>query len=338
MKKIIKKILYFLPFIIALIILYGTISGKTDKIIARFLKDDNKNDVFDYNDDISIVYEEGKIDLKKSFKFYIEPSEDYYDTENKVAKSNAYGITKNETVFKDKYGKKLVDYDARNSLDATQKGNDKYNKDCVKNIGEEIDIEFYHVKARVYDVSVSSKITKEDLDKFLPEYEDIVNYIGDDDKILPMNIIKKKGDEEGNLISETESMDICYVTAKITYNSYSEWIQNTQLAPSLVYLNEFDNRLEAYGIDDGFGYYSESKLIKFDSSYYVSFSPWFYDYEKQKNETCSLYPMIKGEEYTIEIGYLVPKDYLDDAYLLFSQINMENSYNNIGNSLVKLKQ
>lgn len=335
-KALLKKVLYAVPFLIAVLLVIGTFSGKTEKVIGKVLvkmdiKQQNK-----FDEKTNIVYKDGMIDLNKSFEFYIEPSEEFYDSNNKIAKSYAYGMTQDEYDFMQMYAKELIEYDNSHPLEGNQKGNLIFNKESVKKEGEEFDIKSKHLKGKVTNISVNYEISDDELKNFVPDCKGISEYLDENNKLVPMVIIKKSG-SINNVIEERETMEVCYLTVDITYNSYSEWIQETDLCPDIIYLDEYDNRLEHMSFKEECGFYSESNMVSLGFNGNASFSPWFYDFETQKNAVCTSYPMFKGEEYTVRVGFVVPVEFLDIAYLRYSYTGMENTYNS-DDILVKIKE
>lgn len=336
-KKILKKVLYVTPFMVAVFLTVVTFTGKAEEVIGKtFSKTDKKGD-----EEINIVYKDGMIDLNKTYEFYIEPTEEYYDSNNKVAKPYAYGLTENEVKYIEEFAFDLIDYDNSHPLEANQKGSNIFSKDIVKHIGEEYDFKSKHLKGKVTNIDISYEISDEELQYFLPDYHRITEYLDENNRLESMVILKKMSGENNEIIEERKKMDVCYLTADITYNSYSEWVQEADLRPEIVFLNEYDNRLEHMWLEDMCGYYSESKMVALGGNNgCASFSPWFYDFETQKNAVCTSVPMFKGEEYTVKVGYIIPVDFLDRCYLWYSYTggNIPNHYNAIDDVLVKVKE
>lgn len=335
MRKIIKLFLFILPFFIAVFMILAIFNGKTDDIIISFLN--KMNDSFE-DEKVNIVYKDGKIDLMNSFEFYIEPQVEYYDFNNKLSVTNFYGVTKNEMDFRNSYIDEIneSDEEASNTLPEELKGNLRFNKENVKKVSEEFDIKSQHLKGIVTNVNVSYKINKEDINDFYGEYEDITKYLNEANELSDMTIITKKRDESGEIIEKRSEMEVCYVTVEIAYESYSEWIQQTDLCPKLLYLNEFDDKLEKMGLDEGEGYFSESEMVSLSSNDFVSFSPRLNTGSMDSNKIITNYPMIKGEECKIKIGYIIPVEYLDKCYLWYNYITVDNSYNALDDALVKI--
>lgn len=340
MKKILKVILYISPFLIAVFLIYFMYSGKSEKLIIKILDKTHKatsNDKEDDENKINLVYKDGKVDLNKSFKFYIQPTEEYYDTNNKSVSNYAYGMTQNENDFKNEYIKLVNENDNIKTLEENQRGGLRFNKETVVKVSEEFDIKSQHLKGIVTGVTVKNDIDDEELNNLLNKYKKIETYLDEKKKIKQMTIIKKKWDKNGELLEEKKNMDVSYVVVDITYESYSEWIQQTDLCPKLIYLNEFENRLEKMGMDEEAGYYSESELISLGMNDYVMFSPVFNDVNANANKVNTNYPMMKGEEYKVKVGYIIPNEYLDKCYLWYNYFTVYNNYRAIDDVLIKLK-
>jgi hypothetical protein len=334
-KNGIKKIIYILPFAIVCVLVVGILTGKLDNFIKK-INDSSENKTVK---EVNLVYKDGKLQLRESFDDWeIEPLVDEYDPDNKIAKNNAYGVTTNEYDWRHNCDIDTIQYDSTVKLNEDQKGGFRYNKDIVKEVGEEFDLYTEHLKGTVNSVNISDKISSEELEYFLPDYRKIANYLNDDGTIQPMDIIRKYGYENGEVLQERYLSNIYFVVLDITYSSYSEWVQETSLAPAcILYLNEYDDRLELIGIEDNSGYYSDTHVVSLygmDCTYY---SNWFYDFDTQKNDNCTAYPMIDGEEITVKVGYIVPEIFLDKMYIWYTFSNsIENTYNNKYDVLVKL--
>lgn len=336
MRKIIKLFLFVLPFFIAVFMILSIFNGKTDDIIISFL---NKMDDSIEDEKINIIYKDGKIDLMSSFEFYIEPKVEYYDFDNKLSISNFYGVTQNEVDFRKSYTEKVNanDNEGSNSLPKELRGNLRFNNDNVKKVSEEFDIKSQHLKGTVTNVNISYKIDRDEIKNFYGEYKNITKYLTEDDELTKMKIITKKINESGEKIEQSSEMEVCYVTVEIAYKSYCEWIQQTDLCPKLLYLNEFDDKLEKMGLAEGEGYFSESEMVSLSSNDFVSFSPRLNTGSMDANKVITNYPMIKGEECKIKVGYIIPVEYLDKCYIWYNYITVDNSYNALDDVIVKIK-
>jgi hypothetical protein len=256
------------------------------------------------------IYPKGKLEnLEKLYDWIEAPEADEYDPDNKIAINCYYGRTVDEAYFQDDLEKELMNYDKDNVLSEELSGQGIYNPDNVYAIGDEFELKPENIKG---------KITKSDKNVLIEDLESeyFVN-----------------GKEKVNANMEKEGM--CLISADISLESSAEWVKETEITPVLIYL---ENKGEYYRQIDWETVYGE------DAENYSQY-PEYYDlgfYQLNTNDTeinCFLYPMRKEETVSFKVGYLVPDEYLDNAYLyyrFYGSDDIDNSFNNEFDVLIKL--
>lgn len=335
MKKIIKKILYYIPFALGGILVILILTGKMDYVIQGLKNSKYINKTTRTDGKKKPVYKDGKLQLMDSFEWFEKPEVNEYDKDNKIPKYSVYGMTQDEYDFRNELGFELLN--SKVSIDDNTKGNLVFNKSCLRKINEPFYVESEHLNICINSVSVTKRLEKEEEDNLYGRFKDIVNYLNEDRVIQPMGISEKNADENGNLVENKQVSDICFVKMNITYESDCPWVQESNLSPSILFLNEYDDRLEYIFKEDASGLYSDSHMVSLHGEQCTYYSGKLYDMEKQPEEVGTMYPMMDGESVNVDIGFFVPECFLDKAYICFDYMGYtENTYKNTYMRIIKI--
>lgn len=342
-KKIIKKILYILPLLLGCAVIYGICSGKLGNKIkdVRNAIDEGKNKrTEDHKKNGNTSYPPGKISLKGTFKWYIEPGVDKYDPEHKLPKNGIYGITIDEHDWWEQCAKELQEYNNNHPLSSAQAGEAKYNHGQVVSAGETFELKCDHLTGVFKNITVSSQLSDVEDQYFLHNNaEEIRSCLDAEGNLGEMMITRKSMSEDNNIVTEEVASKVYFVTAEITLKSSCEWVQESGIVPKIQYL-----------IDNGDVITPVSNVIFIPEGDQVSgfndvalyYDLGFYDFSEPGNinEIVYNYPMRKNEEITFKVGYIIPEEFLDNAYLYYGDSGTSNiggnSYNNIYAVLIKL--
>lgn len=333
MKNVIKKIIGFLPLIIGSILIYGIASGNIEGWINN-LETDKKNE-----QSLATTYPVGVIEnYKDAFEWYegTVPVADVYDPDNKIKKSfPCYGYSVDEGNWYIKCNNEDLDYNKEHKLSEKYLGNLKYNPDKIVDIGETFDRKYLSAKSTIDNIEI--------LDNLENVYE---GYFTADGRSSVMPFLSENGSLENMQVYNrdgllTENQNLKFVKITISLESFSEWVEELELAPELnVLKKEEDDLLVASDMLDYF-IKINSEMTTLDSGHAIYIDLGFFDYTDPECEIImeTSYPMRKGEKITYSIMYVVPEAFLDDVYLVFNDRGnwVEYTYNLRDITIVKVK-
>ena len=356
MKMIYKKILYILPLIIAIAIVVGIATGKLDKDVDKVKeyveetnKDEGASDKENFDESSKINEQKpdkeipaGKINLLEYFTWIDKPKVEVFDPENRIlGMSSVYGMTREE----EKYHIELIDkqekYNKVNPIPDNLKGNWIHNKERLLSYGESYYIEA--IKATVTYSKFEVKDGFKGLDsKYITEYdgisrEEFEKKLDKDSKLSNMCYYKKyAGIKEGEKVENAEYKLVMF---EINIKCDCEWVILTDIVPLIYYLEEDKTGKALVNMEPNI--YGDTESIDI-----ACFLPKYLDIVDNMpeiDEDPRFYPMRKGDDITFRVGYLVPVDYMDNAYLWFDKNGYpvsgdENRYNEQNYILMKLIQ
>lgn len=250
-------------------------------------------------------YEPGYLkDLKMKFEWSEFPEVKDYDPDNKVAKNGCYGYTTAEGNERGGISKEVDFYDRDHELPVHLQGKGIYNKEIVYQKGENFELKSERLTGKADNVKIADDVL--DLEE---------EFFFDIDKV-----------------NEALKNNQVLVTVDIELTSSSNWVVESDIVPTLIYLSDNGDCLKV--IEEGMneeGIYEEARPVYYDLG--------FYDLDTEEN--CFLYPMRREESVSFKVGYLVDKDKMDNAYFhydTYATEHIENSYNYIYDVLVKLDE
>ena len=359
MKKMMKKIyivslvVMFSFIIIKTVTIYradkaGTSDGKNTGISN--VEDDGKNtDISNVEADETESTDEMSADKFISpYSIVIENYDTLFEWYNgKTPKVNTYNTTAQKSreylaygISMDEYDylKKCYDEDVANNNDnpLTDKyaGHGKYNKDKVL-AGSEM-------FSRKYMLAFSRFTSTEFCDKFPFDVDD--RYLMENTRSLIMDNLSDDRREINNIeVYNASTGELCenqkvyYAFVQIGLEGRSNWVQDVLVAPRLSYLKDDGDVLAEYDSPvyisvngerlsgDKYGVYIES--MKDDGT-------TFYDYSDEacRNSVPQCHcPLRIGESSGFYVIYLIPEAYLEDAYLVYNDLeeyeNVDYTYN-----------
>lgn len=250
------------------------------------------------------TYPAGKLeDIKYKFLWNQEPEEDVYDPDNRVARNGAYGRTISSNEMKGAIEKELGILDSKAELDDEHKGRGKYCTECVKNPDVKFEIKKHGLNGIVKNIHLVNDISE----------------LKQDEKYFSMGISDFK-----EAFSDDEK---CVVMADITMECTTDWIEEAEVVPTLVYLDSKGDYLELIQEKEG-------ENGKYPEYYNLG----LYN-QKDKSEEINVYlcPMRKEESISFNVAYIVDKEYLKNAYLFYeTSCYIENDYLNKYNVFVPM--
>ena len=252
-------------------------------------------------------YDPGSIkDLKMKFEWSKFPEVEDYDIDNKVAKNGCYGRTTAEGNHRGLVYKEVYFYDKEHELSTELQGKGIYNKENIYSEGETFELKSECLNGEIKNIQL-----QKDINGYNQEYFFDIN-----------------------LVNEAINNNKVFITADIELRSTSNWVTESDIVPSLIYLSDEGEYLKVI---------ENEKKEEVEQEISEKVRPVYYDlgfYDLNTEENCFLYPMRKGESVNFKVGYLVDVDKLDNAYLhydIYDTGNINNSYNYIYEVLVKLK-
>ena len=316
-----KKRIYIISLISVFMICFVVMAMRVKYVADKYNSEKNNNETTnkeetttEYINIMDIVdelpeYDPGSLkDLKKKFEWcrglFSEVKD--YDINNKVAKNGCYGYTTREANEEGLVYKEVYYYDEENELPTELQGQGKYNNEIVYSEGETFELKSECLNGEIKNIQLHKDINGYNQEYFF----DI------------------------NLVNEAINNNKVFITADIEFRSTSNWITESDIVPSLVYLSDESEYLKVI---------EEEKTEEAKQEISEKVRPVYYDlefYDLNTEENCFLYPMRKGESVNFKVGYLVDEDKIDNAYLhydIYDISNIENSYNYIYEVLVKLK-
>lgn len=347
--NIIKKVLSFFPLLIAIVLLYGAVTGKIEKQVENA-----KNKIVNTGSEKEKAGEEtyppGKItSLKEAFEWedYGIPKVDEYDPDNKIS-GGVYGTSKAEVRYLREIKEYCEKYDAEHPLDERYKGLWKYNPDSLVKVGQEFEIHAMCLTIGIEDIELKDNIMDIDMRYVNPRgRKGVLPYIDESGKLDPGVLyedIYTGGDvakEENWSRKEYDNNNVLFATVHLSVSGQSEWINEVhQLYPNMIFLN---NEGDLLYNDSGCGSHlhsSRDQNIPYGLGGVFYDDLGFCDFENCDPYFYGDYPIRKGETVEFNVMYAVPEVYLDKAYLIYGDdLGMHNDdtkYNCRDIKLVKL--
>ena len=312
-----KKRVYVTSVIAVFIICFVVMAMRVKYVAENYNsnKDENINEeetTTEYVNIMDIVdelpeYDPGYLkDLKMKFEWCrcLFPEVKDYDPDNKVAKNGCYGYTTAEANERGLVTKEVDFYDRDHELPVELQGKGIYNKEIVYSKGESFELKSESLSGKADNVKIEDNVLGLEEKYFFDLYE----------------------------VTEALKNNQVLVTVDIELTSSSNWVVESDIVPTLIYLSDNEDCLKV--IDEEMneeGIYEEARPVYYDLG--------FYDLDTDEN--CFLYPMRREETVSFKVGYLVDKDKMDNAYFhydTFDTEHIENSYNYIYDVLVKLDE
>lgn len=286
-----------------------------------------------------------------------KPIVDTYDAEKQKKREYlAYGVSVDEYKYRKKIYENEIAADKASSLDSAYYGNGKYSKDKMFVLGEEIDRKYMSCKTNIASIAFNNKIIFNIEDKYFLEAtrNQILDNVKRDYETVNGEQVSNSATVENMQVYDLTTGKLCanqkiyYVMLNITINSNSNWVQDTLIAPKLVYLQKKDDMLETYANPPVYIEINGKKLTKseygiynFAASNYDKIIYYDYDDEACRDSVPQCHsPIRKGESVSAIVYYLVPEAYLEDAYFMYSDIEefeeIQNTYNFSEVSIVSL--
>ncbi|MBQ3545116.1 MAG: hypothetical protein IJA34_09045 [Lachnospiraceae bacterium] len=306
-----KKRVYVISLISVFMICFVVMAMRVKYVADKYYSEKNNNETAnkeetttEYINIMDIVdelpeYDSGSIkDLKMKFEWCEFPEVKDYDINNKVAKNGCYGYTTAEADEEGLISKEVYYYDKEHELPIELQGQGIFNKEVVYQSGSEFELKEEGLLGKVENIKVQEDISEYDEKYFF----------------------------DVNSVNEKLKNNKVFVTADIELKSSTNWVTESDVVPKLIYLSDNGEYLKE--IDDGVEGYAR---------------PDYYDlgfYDLDTEENCFLYPMRRGESVSFKVGYIVDRDKMDNAYMYYraaASADINNSYNNIYDVLVKLK-
>lgn len=319
MKKLVKKIIYIIPLCLGIIIMYGAFSGKLHKVIDEINKKNQENKVqneaeISTDETEKKVLPPGKIALKENFSWMTYPLVDEYDPENKIAKGFVYGYTYEEHNYLNKLGDEQNDIDYNSNLPDSLKGQDIFNKDYLMNFGEEFEIK-NHLFTGVYDnFEIKDNMLGLDIEYITLDKEQFANKLDENGKLKDVSM-KRLCD--GDVI---ENPELKFITFDIKLIPHSEWVTEWEVVPEIIYLEEKDGALRE--IEFQRLYMEEYGDLEITNTYDTRadyYDLGLYDFDTAgRNEDIYSCPMRKGEVIEFKVGYIIPVEMIDYAYIIYN--------------------
>lgn len=322
MKKISKRILYAIPLMIGIVLIYGIFSGKLDERVnrAKAKLDEKKTDTVQNDTSPGDVegggtgetsLPEGKIALKENFMWEIPPRVDEYDPENKISGNYVYGSTLEEQQYKTKCGKEQNDIDMKEKIPAELKGDQIFNKEKMIQWGETFEIKYNQLTCKYDNPVIRDDLAGLDEKYYSYDKELLLDKLDADGKLQNVSIWEWNEDREHT------NVRVKLVMFDITITPHSNWVTECEVVPELLYLEEKNGAL--FSIDDEKKYYNRSGELHVIHDRPIYYDLGLYDFETAGiNEDIYYCPMRKGEIINFTVGYLVPEELLDYAYVVYN--------------------
>lgn len=367
MKKLLKKTIYIIPLIIAVALVVGIATGKLDKGVnkAKHYVEESKEDKgasssednFDKtNSDISSETDDlepekeipaGKINLLEYFTWIGKPKVEVFDPENRIIGERVYGMTKEEEKYSIELEKKQEEYNKANPIPKELKGILCFNKDRLLDYGESYYIEEIKTTVTYSNFEVrdnfngleSKYFTEHDIDR-----EEFIKKLDADGKLSNCCYYKYYGGNNGINDVKVENVDYRLVMFDINLKCDCEWVVEKDVVPWLYYLEEVETGKALTEVTPRIYGETGQGNGNVDIAYFLPKYLDIVDNMPELDEDPRFYPMRKGDDITFRVGYIVPVDYMDKAYLIFDKNGNYNtntteySYNTQNYILMKLIQ
>ena len=350
MKKLIKKVIYIIPLAIGILLIIGIATGKLDKSIdkakeyVKEIKEDSadKESIDDTKNSIKDI-PAGKINLMEYFSWIDEPKVKVFDPENRIIeRTPVYGLSKELL-------EKQEDYNKSNPIPEKLKGAGIYNKERLLEYGEP-----YYVEAIKTTVTYSNFEVRDNFagldSKYFTEYdidrEEFVKKLDADGKLSNCCYYKYYGGPNSINDVKVENVDYRLVMFDINLKCDCEWVVETDVVPFIYYLEEEETGKALIEVSPRI--YGERGKGNGNVDI-ANIVPKYFDIVENMPELDEdidprFYPMRKGDDITFRVGYIVPVDYMDKAYLVYDtnytnySTGSQESYNTQNYILMKLIQ
>ena len=330
----IKKVIAIIPLIIGVLLLYGIISGNMEEWIHSVGSNVNTKKTVEHTYDVGVIN-----NYKEAFDWYegAVPYADVYDPDNKVGETYFYyGITVDETKWYTSCYNEDIKYNSEHKLTKKYSGMEKYNPDKLVNIGEEFERKYVCADSVINKVELLDTLSECDRRYYLCDGREGILPSLREDGTLNNPIIY---DLQGNQLSNQKFK---FVKVEISLSSKSEWVQEIQVVPKLHYFQNSNDILDDSGNE--VHYYINSgdngDVIYSFTGYPIYQDVGYFDNSLENSNSIDElhYPMRKGESITYNVIYVVPEEYINNAYLVFDDIGHteEFSYNLTDTDIFKI--
>lgn len=335
-KKTAVKIRYMLPMLLMGIIAYGMYSGKIECIKGTM--ENGMKGIKGRKAEENEPNPLGAISLADTFEWDTEPGTEEYDPQNKIAEKGIYGITVDEREWFRWCAEKQQQYNDNHLLDREQRGSETYNPENVVKAGETFELVREHLNGVVKNVTISTQITEEEKRYFVGKKGEMLKeYMDKEGNLLKIPVIRRYLSDNNEIITEITEEKAYFVTAEITLKSSCDWVQESTIVPQIKYLEDYGDVL---GVDYEAPVPFTGELISKFNDRALYYDLGFYEISTPEAGDIYVYPMRKWEEVTFKAGYIIPEDYLKQAYLSYtgSPDMGEQVYNDIYGVLIKLTE
>lgn len=314
----IKKIIYIIPLVIGALVIYGAFSGKLQKHVnnAKLKIDEAVSDMNEDKNgnstDETETIPEGKICLTDYFNDWEnKPLVEEYDPDNKIGKNEVYGITKNESKYHEELYNKQTKITEATKIPSECVGSQMYNKEKILKWGSTFEINYTQMTCTYDNLAIRDDFKGLDSSYYMDGKSALLSLLDGNDKINNYSMYKCADD------SEIKNPPCKLVTFDITIIPHSEWVTDCVAVPYMDFLKDEGKVLSNYLSSDR--YYCKSGELNIVNEYPIYDSLGLYDVDTAGTEeliyNCS---MRKGEDIHFTVGYIVPVELLDDAYLVFN--------------------
>lgn len=335
-KKMVVKMLYMLPVLLAGVLVFGIYTGKIESVkgVIGSRIEDKKSRKTEEDESNTL----GAISIADAFEWYTEPGTEEYDPCNKIAKNGIYGITVDEREWFRQCAEKQQQYSVNHPLDGEQKGSESYNPERVVRIGKKFELVREHLTGEVKNITISTQITEEEKQYFVGNNGEMLKeYMDTEGNLLKIPVTRRYLADNNEIITEITEEKAYFVTAEITLESSCDWVQESTVVPKIKYLKDYG---EVLGVDYEAPVPFTGEFISKFNDRALYYDLGFYDLSTPEVGNIYAYPMRKKEEVTFKAGYIIPEDFLELAYLSYdgSPDLGEQKYNDIYGVLIKLTE
>ena len=315
MKRVIRRIIYITPLLMGVMLIYGIFTGELEKkvnevklkIDERKASSDKKEDTYNKRDNEEATLPDGKISIKENFTWDIPPRVDEYDPDNKLPGNYMYGYTKEEIQYQEKLGYKQCEYDEKVKLPEELKGHNIFNKEKMIEFGEEFEIKFNKLKCKYENLIIREDFLGLDKEYYSYDKEILLSKLDADGKLQNVSLWKDN--------QEIKNVDVKLVMFDVAIVPSSEWVTECEVVPWIYYLQEKNGALVEL---DSF-YYREHGELGVVEDRPIYFDLGLYDFDTAGiNDMIYHCPMRKGETVTFTVGYLIPEELMDNAYIIYN--------------------
>ena len=356
MRKNLNKIYIFLLLVVFIFIvvklinIYNTDNENKDKNIyiegtdegfSEKITETTTEDALSSNDKVIENYNT----MFEWYGEYIPKTDTYSSSTQKSREYLAYGISTDEYEYmKTCYDEDVLNND-NNKLMDKYLGHGKYNKNKLLDSQETFNRKYMSVSSSIFGGYFEDKIKVDIDDRYLMEdTRDLILENLSDDRSCINNMMVYDADT-GELC---DNQKIYYVLVQIEIEAQSNWVQDVLLAPKLTYLKDDGDVLSEYNSPVYISINGE-RLSGHEYGIYIKSlvddGLSFYDYS---DENCRdsvpqcHWPLRIGETVGFYDIYLIPEAYLEDAYLVYNDLeefgSVDYTYNLLDVSIFDLQR